>query len=218
MKIKYCITACNEDVELNILLSHLITHKINKEDIFVLVDNTNHTQEVINVINKHEITCNVRYSLNKDFATFKNYLFEFVDKEYNFIFQLDADELPSADLLKDLPGILEYNFDIEVIGVPRKNTVQGITNEYIKQMGWKYIQDKYINPPDYQLRIYKHNGKIRWNKAVHEQLTGYKRFSVFHEQLQSKPDQWEYYLDHNKTMEKQIKQNNFYEEINKMSK
>ena len=123
----------------------------------------------------------------------------------DFVWQIDADELPSVDLLEMLPSILESNPDLDVYLVPRINTVSGITEEHIQEWRWRVEGDR-INFPDYQWRIYKNISSIKWINKVHERLDGFKTYSIL-------PPQDEFCLLHPKTIERQEQQNEFYNTI-----
>jgi hypothetical protein len=71
--------------------------------------------------------------LNKNFAQYKNNLNKNCDG--NWIFQIDADEIPNEYLIEALPFILEANEDTEAFWVPRVNTVAGITDSSYCKMG-----------------------------------------------------------------------------------
>jgi hypothetical protein len=207
MRISYCISVCNEHIELASLLSTLSEQiDIKVDEVCILGDEEKITTEVINVINKYSKIFNhfnfLRFPLNNDFASFKNKFFDLVNGDY--IFQLDADEIPSVDLIQSLKSILILNESIETYLIPRENIVEGITQEHIQKWGW--IVDNYdrINYPDYQMRIFKNNGEIKWQNKVHEILIGYKSITELPE---------EYCLYHYKTIEKQEKQNKLYENI-----
>jgi len=60
-----------------------------------------------------------------------------------------------------------------------------------------------INWCDYQTRIVKNSHSVKWTNKVHERLDGYKMFATL-------PPQDEFCLIHPKTIERQEKQNNFY--------
>ena len=62
--------------------------------------------------------------LEKTFSALKNYTKEQCSGDY--IFHIDADEIPNEVLLKQLPQILEIN-DTDLVWVPRINIVNGIT-------------------------------------------------------------------------------------------
>jgi len=198
--ISIAITVCNEHKELETLLDYLQERALSPEyEIIIQIDKDNHTDDVIGVIVNRGIK-HYFFPLNKDFAAYKNELIKHCSGEY--IFQVDADEIPSVDLLNMLPGILEDNPDVDVYLVPRINTVSGLTEEHIQKWKWNVEGDR-INFPDYQWRIYKNIPTIKWINKVHERLDGFKTYSTL-------PPQDEFCLLHPKTIERQEKQNNFY--------
>ena len=135
------------------------------------------------------------------FADWKNKLTEYCTGDY--IFQIDADEMPHRYLLDNLPEILESNSDLEVLLVPRVNTVEGITQEHIQKWRWNIDEKGRVNWPDYQWRIWKNKPEIKWKNKVHEVLDGFTTYA-------SLPDNESYSLFHPKTIERQEKQNNLY--------
>jgi glycosyltransferase involved in cell wall biosynthesis len=198
--ISIAITVCNEYQELETLLDYLQERALSpKYEVVIQIDQDNHTKEVVSVILNRGIK-HWFYPLNKDFASYKNELIKHCSGEY--IFQVDADEIPNADLLSMLPGILESNPDVDVYLVPRINTVSGLTEEHIQKWRWNVEGDR-INFPDYQWRIYKNIPTIKWINKVHERLNGFKTYAPL-------PAQDEFCLLHPKTIERQEKQNNFY--------
>jgi glycosyltransferase involved in cell wall biosynthesis len=208
--ISYCITACNEHEELGKLL-HILKKKINPEDeIVIQVDSVNVTNEVLNIAEQAVSSASnvklVKFSLNKDFASFKNNANTYCTKD--FIFQIDADEFPDDVLLENIHSIIESNDQVDLFVVPRKNTVEGLTQAHIQKWGWQVNENMLVNWPDYQTRIYKRNRDIRWQRKVHEYISGYKRMSYL-------PDieNMNLCLHHPKTIERQEKQNKFYESI-----
>jgi glycosyltransferase involved in cell wall biosynthesis len=208
LRISYAITACNEHEELERLLQAIQKYIRDEDEVVVLLD-TNHTQEVWDVVTKWNVGTKfefhrVKHSLNQDFAQFKNFLKSHCSRE--FIFFIDADEFPSELLLKNLPFILENN-GIDMLLVPRVNTVEGITVGDIRRWGWRVDDDGHINWPDYQFRICRNLPEIMWEGRVHERLTGYKKLS------QLPYDNKTYCLYHPKDIERQRKQNQFYDTI-----
>lgn len=194
--ISYAITACNEHVELARLLE-LLRNNIRPEDeIVIQLDMDGATKEVREVANKYTM-----HPLNGDFATFKNHLRKFCTKDY--IFQIDADEYPHLNLIHNLSDIVEYNQTIDVFLVPRINTVEGLTEQHIKQWGWNVNDKGWVNFPDYQWRIWRNTNKIKWINKVHERLDGFQTYS-------SLPQMEEYCLYHPKDIKRQEKQNQFY--------
>jgi glycosyltransferase involved in cell wall biosynthesis len=139
--ISIAITVCNEYQELETLLDYLQERALSpKYEVVIQIDQDNHTKEVVSVILNRGIK-HWFYPLNKDFASYKNELIKHCSGEY--IFQVDADEIPNADLLSMLPGILESNPDVDVYLVPRINTVSGLTEEHIQK--WRWSVDKLEN-------------------------------------------------------------------------
>jgi glycosyltransferase involved in cell wall biosynthesis len=199
LRISYAITVHNEHEELERLLNQLVNNIRSEDEIIVQMDTTA-TDKVVSVINKYNLT-KYYYPLNKDFAAFKNNLSKHCTKE--FIFQIDADEYPHPHLLESLPEILEYNYNIDVFLTPRINTVEGLTEQHIKQWGWNVNEKGWVNFPDYQWRIWKNNRKIQWINKVHERLDGFNEYSAL-------PQMEEYCLIHPKSIERQEKQNKFY--------
>jgi hypothetical protein len=123
----------------------------------------------------------------------------------DYIFQIDADELPSKYLMHYLPTILKNN-EVEVLRVPRVNTVKGLTQEHIQKWGWVVDNHGRVNWPDLQWRIYKRTPEIRWKNKVHEVLEGYKTHAIL-------PLETELALEHHKNIERQEKQNAYYDTL-----
>jgi glycosyltransferase involved in cell wall biosynthesis len=198
--ISIAITVCNEHQELETLLDYLQERALSPEyEIIIQIDEQNHTPEVLHTVIDRGIKHHF-FSLNKDFATYKNELKKHCKGE--FIFQIDADELISPEMFETLPFILKANPEVDLYYVPRINTVSGITQEHIQKWGWKYENER-VNWPDYQSRIYRNTPDINWKNAVHEVIEGHKQFTLL-------PAVDELALIHHKSIEKQEKQNQFY--------
>ena len=210
MKISYGITVHNEAEELNRLLEILI-HKTDAEDEIVICDDYSDekTQEVITSWVQqygHEDMKTIKVyqrKLNGDFAAQKNSVIE--NSSGDYVFHFDADEYPHEVLLSQIKQIVEMN-DVDLIWVPRVNTVDGLTEEWIQKWGWRVSEKDWVNYPDYQARVFRKADGIRWTGKVHEIIQGGKTYAHLppHEELS---------LYHPKTIEKQIKQNEFYENI-----
>jgi len=207
MIISYAITVCNELEEITKLLNFLQLNIRPDDEILIQYDELSVTDEVkeyVTLMNSmHENHKVIGFPLNKDFATFKNNLKSNCSGDY--IFQIDADEIPNAALIEHLPTLIEQN-PVDVIFVPRVNIVQDITQEHIDKWRWNVNDKGWVNWPDYQLRIYKKTDDIEWGNKVHETLTGYDTFSNF-------PAEEIWSLYHYKQIDKQEKQNKFYETI-----
>jgi hypothetical protein len=206
MNISYAITVCNERNEIEKLLGFLIQNKRKDDEIVVLFDTNNGTNEVesfLDTISSHILLH--KSPFNFHFADWKNKLNSYCTKDY--IFQIDADEIPAEYLMNSLHSIIEQNVD--VILIPRENTVEGLTNEHIQKWGWRVDNMNRVNWPDYQWRLYRNDPSIKWINKVHEKLDGYKTFSTL-------PTGMEYgmlFLHHPKNIIRQEKQNELYEKI-----
>ena len=208
MKISYAITVCNEHKEIKKLLTFLFEHKRKQDQVIVQMDAAA-TDDVWKVCESFESKPFdeyklIEHKLNKNFAAHKNNLNENCDGDW--IFAIDADEIPSAYLLEALPFILETNSDVEAYWIPRVNTVAGITDNHIAKWGWRVNEDGWVNFPDWQMRLYRNVEDIYWIKPVHEQLKGYTKFANL-------PAEERYCLYHPKDIGRQEKQNEFYDTI-----
>ena len=206
MNISYAITVCNERKEIEELVGFLLENKHPDDEIVVLFDTNNGTDEVETFLDNISANISLRKCpFNFHFADWKNRLNSYCKKDY--IFQIDADELPAQDLMNSLHSIVKQ--DVDVILVPRENTVEGLTNEHIQKWGWRVDNMNRVNWPDYQWRLYRNDPSIKWVNKVHEKLDGYKTFSAI-------PHQDDYgmlFLHHPKNIKRQEKQNKFYETL-----
>lgn len=203
MKISYAITVCNEFVEIQRLINFLVTNKRKEDNIVVLYDESNGDPKIEEYLRANSINGEFTWhkdKFNKHFADWKNKLTSLCDGDY--IFQIDADELPNKNLLDNLPEILTSS-NIDTILVPRINTVKGLTQEHINKWGWKLNENNWVNFPDYQWRIYKNTHDIKWVNKVHERLDGFKNYAPL-------PSIEEYCLYHHKDIKRQEKQNSYY--------
>ena len=208
MKISYAIPVCNEWKEIKYLMDYLFKHKREEDEIVVQCDKGNTTPEVYNVLKEYS-EFNMPYKLiefplDGNFAAFKNNLKDNCSGDY--IFQLDADEYPEEYLMSTLEWIIKNNPKTDIFWVPRINLVKGLTQEHINKWGWRVDEDGKVNFPDYQCRILKNVKRIKWKNKVHEVLTGYKTESQL-------PANKEFCIHHPKTIERQEKQNEFYNTI-----
>jgi len=203
VKISYAITVCNEEQEIEILIETLKRLKRPEDDINVLLDTPKAPQSLIDLLRKYgsaDIITLTESSFQGDFSQWKNELNRTCKGD--FIFNIDADELPTAELIRHLPHFVEQG--VEAIAVPRVNTVEGITQKHIDKWGWKVNDKGWINWPDYQMRVYKNNPTIKWVGKVHEQLGGYLTVSIL-------PKDLSMYLVHAKKIDRQERQNRLYQ-------
>jgi glycosyltransferase involved in cell wall biosynthesis len=208
MKISYGITVCNEEAELQNLLYHLLRFKKPQDEIVILFDSKNGTKGVEDYLRSHSVTSDSGFTWHSDkfeghFADWKNKLNTLCTGD--FIFQIDADEYLPEEFIDLLHQILESNPEVDLYYVPRINTVSGLTEEHIQKWGWR-VENGRVNYPDYQTRIYRNNSEIKWRNKVHEVIEGHRQFTVL-------PAVDELSLIHPKTIERQEKQNNYYETL-----
>jgi hypothetical protein len=207
MKISYAITVCNELEEVKKLINFLHTNKRTEDEICVLLDKPKASQELIDWLYRYSSSDWITLkesSFQEHFADWKNKLIKMCSGD--FIFQIDADELPHENLIANLPSILEHNSAVDLYAVPRVNTVEGLTQEHIAKWRWNVNENGWVNWPDFQTRIYKNISEIKWVNKVHERISGHKQFAYI-------PMEEEWALYHPKTIERQEKQNNFYDTL-----
>ena len=218
MKISYGITVYNEHKELDNLLYHLSKHIRDEDEVVITRDISKVGDKSIiqdefyaleKVLEKYEYGTYFKnlkvttFEFRKDFSALKNYTKEHCSGDY--IFHIDADEIPNEVLLKQLPEILEIN-DTDLVWVPRINLVEGITDFHLNLWKWRVTEEGWINFPDYQARIFRNTDNIKWVKPVHEHIDGAKTYSHL-------PPHEELTLKHEKDIVRQEVQNKLYEDI-----
>mgnify|MGYP006266425879 CR=1 FL=1 len=198
--VSYSITVCNEHNELDILLNTLIDEIVHSDDICILVDSSKVTPQVNEVIEKHKQYINkvLRTPFRGDFAHFKNTINTFARGE--FIFQLDADEVPTGTLLEKVYVLTHA----DLVFIPRVNIMLGMSESHMKLHGFQLNDAGFINFPDYQGRFYK--SSLRWVGQVHERIDGAQRVS----QVPSDP---KLALWHIKTAQKSKQQRELYQKL-----
>ena len=214
MKLSYAIPVCNEIDEIKRLLTFLIENKRDEDEIVIVYDSVNGTKEVREYLVSVDPGTSYQplqdypvrwysYDFDGDFGKMKNWLTDMCTGDY--VFQIDADEMVDNYLFAALPQVLEHN-EVDVILVPRINTVEGLTHQHVSKWGWRVDGNGWVNFPDYQWRIYRNTESIRWKNRVHETLDGYKTLSHL-------PRNPEWCLKHHKTIDRQERQNQYYETL-----
>jgi hypothetical protein len=200
INVTYAITVCNELTEITQLINFLHPRIKSEDEILIQYDSDSVTPQVKDYLTiltqMHNNIRVIPFPLNKDFASYKNNLKNHANGM--FIFQIDADEMPSEYLVENLEFFLESNKEVDLFFVPRINTVEGLTDEHIKKWGWKVNDLGWINFPDYQTRLYRRTSDIEWQGKVHERIIGYNTLSVL-------PQDEEYCLYHHKQIARQEK-------------
>lgn len=208
--ISYAITVCNELNYIQNLIPHILKYKQPNDEIIVLFDETNGTEEVEEYLRSHSVNNEFRWykePFKNNFADWKNKLNSLCNKDY--IFNLDSDETIHEYMFEFIPNMLSENKIIDAVWLSRINTLIGDEEDvkkYVNSQGWRMDNKGRINMPDKQLRIYRNTSKIHWQGKVHEQIAGYNNYTKL-------PDNIEFCIIHEKTLDRQIKQNNLYSSI-----
>ena len=161
MKISYAITVCNEARDLYSLLNFLKTVKDPEDEINILLDSAHTTESVRNVLKlfSDTIVVNER-DFDGDFATHRNYHLTKCSGDYIFI--VDADEMPKEKLVKMIKSIIEDS-GADLVTVPRINIHPGCTQKWLGKYGFKTNFCRvFKNDPD----------RIKYNKELHETIVG----------------------------------------------
>jgi hypothetical protein len=200
MNLVYGITVSTEVDEVKRLIDLLTKNTSDK--IVVQIDSTKDVESIIKSIDSFGV--NIKsFDFTGDFSSFKNNLNKICKEEENadYVFQIDADEMISEYLVKNVKEIIMMNTSVDLYYFPRINIVDGITSEHIKKWNWKLDSQNRINFPDYQGRLYKSN--LNWSGKVHERVVGGTNYSIL-------PPDEEYCLYHHKNIDRQENQNRLY--------
>ena len=205
MKISYSILTHNETDSLEKLLRFLVKWKDEGDEIIILDDFSDNqkTKELLDFyVSAHDIVFEQRNLLG-DFAGQKNYLKSMCSGDYSF--NIDSDEMISRWFIKNVHDILDEN-PIDLIYLPRINTVDGLTEQHVQQWGWSVNEEGWVNFPDWQGRIFKNRPNIKWEKPVHEMIIGFQTYAHL-------PTEKPFCMLHYKKIEKQEQQNKKYDGI-----
>ena len=208
MKLSYAIPVCNELVEIQHLIKFLLDNKRPEDEIVVLYDSKNGDPGVETYLRKMNVERTLfrwkPFKFNGNFSDMKNRLNGMCEGDY--IFQIDADEMLNEYMIKIIPQVLEINQGVDLMRVPRINNVEGLTEAHIQKWGWKVDEKGRVNWPDMQWRLYRNDPRIRWHGEVHEKIIGHATHAVL-------PIKEDFALIHNKTIERQEKQNAYYDTL-----
>jgi len=199
MLITYAIMVCDEYRELDTLLNFL-RKTVKNGEVIILVDSTKTCPERDLVLQKFKEYTVYHRDFDGDFSAHRNFLCEKASGEY--IFMLDADEVPTEILMDKLDEVTRQGADI--IYVPRINMCIGQTREWLKMREFTTNEVGWINWPDYQGRIFKSH--IRWHGKLHEKPEGSDR------RIMMNAEPW-LALWHIKTVEKTDKQGELYKDL-----
>ena len=203
--ISYAITVYEELTELQRLVSILRKHLGPGDEIVIQHDEPKTTPAVLDYLKGlGGSAVIVPFALNHDFAAFKNNLRAHCRGDY--IFQIDVDEYPAEMLLRQLRPLLAANPQVDVLSVPRINTVRGLTPEHMRKWNWQMNPQGWVNFPDPQTRIWRNRDGIYWDDKVHCHLVGGQVYANL-------PFTPEFCLMHPKDIARQESQNSYYETL-----
>ena len=197
MNITFLILAHGEISALD-LIDYLNRHRDTDSEIVVLNDPT---------IPQYENELKIRgaivvnHKLEHSYSEHRNFALPHCNGDW--IFALDADEIPQKYLLCNLKPILEQA-QADVLWLPRLNIFQGVTPKDIAQYGWNY-KDGLINWPDYQSRLFKNNRGLVWHGNLHERILATEQHTEF-----KLKDDAAFSIVHRKTIEQQRLSNQRY--------
>ena len=203
MKLSYAICVCDESRELDELILFLKTVKDDEDEIVILVDSGKVTDSVRNVLSKHKNILVSEREFTGNFAEHRNYHQALCSGDY--IFAIDADEMPREEFIKKLKDTIDTS-NMDLLYVPRINIIPVYTKEWLSKYKFKINENGWINWPDYQGRIYKNNGIIKWTKGLHETVDGATRVGMF-------PGEPSHALWHIKNIQRQEDQDTFYKSL-----
>ena len=164
--ISFLVTCKNEGVQLKTLLELLYDYREDCECV-ILDDYSDdpYTLMVLDNAPKQHFFRVEKHKLDNDYGAHKNYGKDLCRGKY--IFQIDADELPSVYLLQNIVEILKSNENIDLFYVPRINKFEGVTSEDVNRWGWTLtphpscIMEKEIETESLEYKFLKQNGYIR---------------------------------------------------------
>lgn len=169
MKISYAVTVCNESKEVYSLIAFLLKVKDNEDEINVLVDSAHVTTQVRSVLNHFsgQIVVHDR-DFDGNFSDHKNYHISKCSGDY--IFAIDADEMPQEALITQLKSVIKTN-GAHTVAVPRINIQPGFTQKWLDKCKFTVNECGWINWPDYSVRVFKNDTSIRYTKSLHETIS-----------------------------------------------
>jgi glycosyltransferase involved in cell wall biosynthesis len=203
MKVSYAILTHNEGDYIAELLTLLTTYKRDIDEI-VIVDDYSDDEKTKFILNDFKDLIKLEYRTFDGDHTQKNYLNSLCSGDY--ILQLDADELVQPEFLEMLPELLEENNETDLFIMPRINTVEGLTQEYIQKWRWLVNEKGWVNFPDWQMRLYRNCDWLKWDGLLHSKIEGHKTYVFL-------PSEELFCILHPKQLDRQVAQNDLYDKI-----
>lgn len=200
--ISYLVSCKNEGYQLQMLLEQLYKYKDDNECV-ILDDCTtdSDTLSVLNNVRGNEFFHIYQHGLNNNYSAHKNHGKDLCIGQY--IFQLDADEIPSNVLMENLKEIIYSNPTVDLFWLPRINKFSGVEESHARQWGWDIDNpNKWVNwnGGDYQGRLFRNVPYLKWERPLHEKIEGARVSTKL-------PKEEDFAIIHTKTIEKQIATN-----------
>lgn len=169
MRLTYTIQVCNESRELFSLLNFLSKTIDEEDEINVVADSNNVTDKVEHVLDHFKERINVFKRPFDQFHT--NAQFHIEKATGDYIFGVDADEMPQEILIKNIKKIIKDS-GAEIIAVPRINIHPGATQEFIEKSKFNVNDVGFINWPDFRCVSIKDvitsNGLMKYTRNSQE--------------------------------------------------
>lgn len=181
IRLSVAILTHNETDTLAELLAFILSYPRNDVEIRLLDDYSDAlTLEIIRRFQQasprvHLYQCH----LNKNFAIQRNYLH--IQCAGEFIFCVDADELPPRYFMDNMDQILEMldREGFDACAFPRINLMGAVRSEVIKRHKLAINELGWVNFPGMQLKLFRNQPGIKYVYSVHEHLVGYRNLCRF---------------------------------------
>ncbi len=179
MRISYAILSHNEGASLATLLAAIRRPSRAFAWEIVIVDDFSDDPLTREILAAEEYAGSkiIKHALGGDFGAQKNVLTEQCSCDY--VFNLDADELPPTRLVAQADVYCRREPDVDVFELPRLNTVADATDADLLAWGKTRNALGHIDWPDWQQRLYRRTPSLRWQGRVHEKLVGYRKLLRF---------------------------------------
>lgn len=177
--ISYAILVNDEYDEIKRLVEFLSKYKNQNDEIVILQDLAPEgdcsdeklkTKKYLEGLHESKKILYFKHELNNNFAQQKNYLTTLCSKDY--IFNIDADEIPTKFLMENLHEIIEVNIKSDVLILPRINKVENITQKHIDKWRWRVgklesiIEEKVLDTNSNEYKFLKKNNLIIEEKLL----------------------------------------------------
>lgn len=167
--ISYLVLTNGEPQTVN-LLNYLKRHKDFDDEIVVLIDGCNeHLKTCLDALHQElgQTFKTIYHKLDYSYSEHRNAALPHCKGDY--IFALDADEVPTEMLLANLKELFDI-YQADLYWLPRLNIFEGVTAEDAAKFGWKVENGNVVNWPDMQTRLFRNDGKLKWHGNLHERI------------------------------------------------